>query len=217
MPFSARILRVTKTYIVSGTDTGIGKTAVAAMLTLALDALYWKSIQSGTEDGTDRQRVQALTALPDDRVLPERYILSQPLSPHRAAELDGIELDADPFPLPKADKTLIVEGVGGLMVPITRQKLQIDIFAAWNLPIILCARTGLGTINHTLLSIEALRKRNMPLHGLIFVGEDNPDNMRTIADFSGSRILGHMPHLDIIDRAALLRVFKKRFQIKDFA
>ena len=95
---------MTKTYIVSGTDTGIGKTAVAAMLTLALDALYWKPIQSGTEDGTDRQRVQALTALPDDRVLPERYIWSQPLAPHRAAELDGNELDADPFPLARPKK-----------------------------------------------------------------------------------------------------------------
>jgi dethiobiotin synthetase len=207
---------MTNAYIVTGTDTGIGKTIVAAMLTLALDARYWKPIQSGTEDGTDRQRVQTLTLLPDDRFVPEQYVLSQPLSPHRASEIDEIEIDTDCFPLPETEGTLIVEGAGGLMVPVTRQKLQIDIFAAWGAPLILCARTGLGTINHTLLSVEALRQRNMPLHGLIFVGDDNPDNMRTICDFSGARILGHVPHLDVIDRDALLRVFTERLRVKDF-
>jgi dethiobiotin synthetase len=207
---------MTNAYIVTGTDTGIGKTIVAAMLTLALDARYWKPIQSGTEDGTDRQRVQTLTLLPDDRFVPEQYVLSHPLSPHRASEIDEIEIDTDCFPLPETEGALIVEGAGGLMVPVTRQKLQIDIFAAWGAPLILCARTGLGTINHTLLSVEALRQRNMPLHGLIFVGDDNLDNMRTISDFSGVRILGHVPHLDVIDRDALLRVFTERLRVKDF-
>jgi dethiobiotin synthetase len=208
---------MSKAYIVTGTDTGIGKTTVAAMLVLALDAVYWKPIQSGTEEGTDRQRVQALTQLPDDRLLPERYVLSQPLSPHRAAELDGIEIEAEALVLPAFDRTLVIEGAGGLMVPVTRNKLQIDVFADWSLPIILCARTALGTINHTLLSIEALRGRHMRLHGLIFVGDDNPDNMRTIADFSGARILGHVPRLDRIGRAALLDVFSRGFRREDFA
>ena len=208
---------MSKAYIVTGTDTGIGKTTVAAMLVLALDAVYWKPIQSGTEEGTDRQRVQALTQLPDDRLLPERYVLSQPLSPHRAAELDGIEIKAEALVLPAFDRTLVIEGAGGLMVPVTRNKLQIDVFADWSLPIILCARTALGTINHTLLSIEALRGRHMRLHALIFVGDDNPDNMRTIADFSGARILGHVPRLDRIGRAALLDVFARGFRREDFA
>ena len=208
---------MSKAYIVTGTDTGIGKTTVAAMLVLALDAVYWKPIQSGTEEGTDRQRVQALTQLPDDRLLPERYVLSQPLSPHRAAELDGIEIKAEALVLPAFGRTLVIEGAGGLMVPVTRNKLQIDVFADWSLPIILCARTALGTINHTLLSIEALRGRHMRLHGLIFVGDDNPDNMRTIADFSGARILGHVPRLDRIGRAALLDVFARGFRREDFA
>jgi len=206
-----------KAYIVSGTDTGIGKTIVAAMLTLALDALYWKPIQSGTNDGTDRQRVQALTLLGDDRLLPERYVLSRPLSPHRAAELDGIEIEPEALVLPSLDRNLIVEGAGGLMVPITRRTLQIDVFAGWNAPVILCARTGLGTINHTLLSIEALHRRKMQLHGLIFIGKDNPDNIRTIAELSGGRILGHVPRLTRIDRAALLDVFSAGFKIEDFA
>jgi dethiobiotin synthetase len=205
-----------KGYIVSGTDTGIGKTTVAAMLLLALDALYWKPIQSGTQDGTDRQRVQALTQLPDDRLLPERYVLSQPLSPHRAAELDGVAIEPEALTAPATARTLIIEGAGGLMVPITRRRLQIDLFADWDLPVILCARTALGTINHTLLSIEASRSRGLQLHGLIFVGDDNSDNMRTIAEFSGARILGHLPRLQCIDRAALLDAFARGFRREDF-
>jgi dethiobiotin synthetase len=203
-------------FIVSGTDTGIGKTTVAAMLVLALDALYWKPIQSGTQDGTDTQRVRALTLLPDDRFLPERYVLLQPLSPHRAAELDGIAIEPEALMVPAAARTLIVEGAGGLMVPITRRVLQIDLFADWGLPIILCARTALGTINHTLLSIEALRSRRLQLHGLIFVGNDNADNVRTIAEFSGARVLGHVPQLQSIDRGALLDAFVRGFRREDF-
>ena len=102
------------------------------------------------------------------------------------------------------------------MVPITRRLLQIDLFAEWGLPIILCARTALGTINHTLLSIEALRSRRAQLHGLIFVGDDNPDNMRTIAEFSGARILVRLPWLRSIDRAALLDAFARGFRREDF-
>ena len=207
---------MSKAYIVAGTDTGIGKTTVAAMLTLALDGLYWKPIQSGTDDSTDRQRVQTLTRLPNDRLLPERYVLSRSLSPHRAAELDGVEIKAEALALPAFDMTLIIEGAGGLLVPITRHQLQIDVFANWGAPIILCARTALGTINHTLLSIEALRSRQMQLHGLIFVGDDNPDTMRTIAELSGARHLGLVPRLDRIDRGALLDAFARGFSREDF-
>ena len=102
------------------------------------------------------------------------------------------------------------------MVPITRRFLQIDLFADWGLPIILCARTALGTINHTLLSIEALRSRRLQLHGLIFVGNDNADNVRTIAEFSGARVLGHVPQLQSIDRGALLDAFVRGFRREDF-
>lgn len=207
---------MSKGFIVSGTDTGIGKTTVAAMLLLALDGLYWKPIQSGTQDGTDMQRVRALTLLPGDRFVPERYVLSQPLSPHRAAELDDVAIEPEALAVPAAARTLVIEGAGGLLVPITRRLLQIDLFADWRLPIILCARTALGTINHTLLSIEALRGRRLQLHGLIFVGDDNPDNMRTIAEFSGARILGHVPRLQSIDRAALLDAFARGFRREDF-
>jgi dethiobiotin synthetase len=207
---------MSKGYIVSGTDTGIGKTTVAAMLLLALDALYWKPLQSGTQDGTDRERVQALTHLPADRLLPERYVLSQPLSPHRAAELDGVAIDPKTLAVPAVERTLIIEGAGGLLVPITRQLLQIELFADWDLPVILCARTALGTINHTLLSIDALRSRRMRLHGVVFVGDDNPDNIRTIGEISGARVLGRLPRLEPLDRAALLGAFARGFRREDF-
>ena len=203
-------------YIVTGTDTGIGKTTVAAMLVLALEALYWKPIQSGTQDGTDAQRVQALTHLPADRLLPEHYVLSQPLSPHRAAELDGVAIDPKNLTVPAVERMLVIEGAGGLLVPITRQLLQIELFADWDLPVLLCARTALGTINHTLLSIEALRSRRLRLHGLIFVGDDNPDNMRTIAEISGARILGRLPRLESLERVALLEAFARGFRREDF-
>lgn len=207
---------MTKTFVVAGTDTGIGKTTVAAMLMLGLNGRYWKPIQSGTEDGTDSERVRTLTALADDRFVPESYVLSQPLSPHRAAEIDGIEIETARLALPETNGTLIVEAAGGLLVPVTRRTLQIEMFAAWGAPVVLCARTALGTINHTLLSIEALRNRSVALHGLVFVGDDNPDSIRTIAEFSDSRVLGRLPWLEIIDRAALLRVFAERFRLKDF-
>jgi dethiobiotin synthetase len=208
---------MTRTFIISGTDTGIGKTAAAAMLTLGLAAHYWKPIQSGTEDGTDTATVKTLTGLPDDRFLPEAYVLSAPLSPHRSAELDNVEIDVERLKLPKVDGPLIVEGAGGLMVPVTRRLLQIDLFKQWNAPVVLCARTGLGTINHTLLSVEALRVRNIPLHGLLFIGHDNPDNIRTIADLSGTRVLGRLPWYERLDAAALQRAFADHFRPEDFA
>ena len=206
-----------KTFIVSGTDTGIGKTAAAALLTLGLGAHYWKPIQSGIEDGTDTATVKALTGLPGDRFLPEAYVLNAPLSPHRSAELDGVEIDAERLSLPQIDGPLIVEGAGGLLVPVTRRLLQIDLFRGWGAPVILCARTGLGTINHTLLSIEALRTRAIPLHGLLFIGDGNPDNMRTIAELSHTRVLGRLPWLDRVDAASLGAVFAENFHREDFA
>ena len=207
---------MTKGFIITGTDTGIGKTVVAAMLTLALDANYWKPVQSGTQDGTDTLTVKALTGLPDDRFLAEAYVLTQPLSPHRSAELDGVTIDIADLSLPASDKLLIVEGAGGLMVPMTRQLKQIDLFGTWELPIILCARTGLGTINHTLLSIEALRWREMDLHGLIFIGDDNPDTIRTIAEMSGETVLGRLPMLDAPTPDALVHAFAEHFRTEDF-
>jgi dethiobiotin synthetase len=205
--------------VVSGTDTGLGKTVFAAMLTLALDGVYWKPVQSGTADGTDAKTVARLTGLPPGRILPERYVLSQPLSPHRSAELDGVEIDPDALVLPEPrpdGRPLVVEGAGGLLVPLTRRTLFIDVFARWGVPMVLCARTALGTINHTLLSVEALKARGIPLLGIAFIGEAMADSERTIVEFSGARRLGRLPWLDEISPDALLRAFAEHFAREDF-
>lgn len=202
--------------VVAGTDTGVGKTVFAAMLTLALDGCYWKPVQAGSQGETDTEQVRRLTGLVD-RCLPEAYRLSRPLSPHRAAELDGAVLDPARLSLPGTERPLIVELAGGLLVPLTRQTLQIDVLARWAVPAVLCARTSLGTINHTLLSVEALKRRGVPLLGVAFIGEAQPDSEQTIADFCGVRRLGRLPPLQRLAPAELRRAFKENFRREDFA
>jgi dethiobiotin synthetase len=200
--------------VVSGTDTGLGKTVFAAMLTAALDAVYWKPVQSGIEDGTDAKTVARLAGVPPERILPEAYVLSQPLSPHRSAELDGVQIDPETLQLPEPrpdGRTVVVEGAGGLMVPLTRRTLFIDVFRRWGAPVVLCARTALGTINHTLLSVEALKARGVPLLGIAFIGEAMPDSERTIVEFSGARRLGRLPWLEEISPDSLRQAFAEHF------
>jgi dethiobiotin synthetase len=206
----------TKGYIVTGTDTGMGKTVFASMLTLALKGTYWKPLQSGTKDGTDSQTARKLTGLSDEHFAAEAYVLSQPLSPHRAAELDNISIAIQKLKPPVSGSPLIIEGAGGLMVPITRDVLFIDLFKQWAMPVILCARTALGTINHTLLSVEALKKRSIPIHGVAFIGDDNPDNISTIAAFSGAKILGRLPSLERVEKSMLEKAFAENFERTDF-
>ncbi len=200
-------------FIVTGTDTGIGKTVFAAGLTAALGATYWKPIQSGLEDETDSQTVSRLTGRP---VLPEAYKLVTPVSPHYAAEIDGVTIDPARLTPPDLAGPLVIEGAGGLMVPVTRALLTIDVFAGWRLPVVLCARTALGTINHTLLSVEALKARGVPILGIAFVGEEKADSQRTIGDFSGVRVLGRLPHLGPLTGETLAAAFAVNFNLADF-
>lgn len=202
--------------IIAGTDTDVGKTVVAAMLTLALEAYYWKPVQCGVEGGVDTKAVQKMTGLPPERFVEERYILTEPLSPHRAAELDHVEIDLEQLALPEVNGPLLIEAAGGLMVPLTRKNLQINLFKKWDLPVILVARTGLGTINHTLLSLEALWNRKIPVHGIVFVGADHPDTIKTISEFSKVKILGRLPMLDSLNAESLTRAFEQNFRLKDF-
>jgi len=207
-----------KPLIITGTDTGIGKTVVAAMLTLALDGSYWKPIQSGTKDGTDAQRLAALTGLPAGRIVPERYILSEPVSPHRAAELDGTRIELAALALPRIPREnwLIIEGAGGVLVPLNRAVLQIDMFVRWGAPVVVVARTSLGTINHTLLTLEALRRRDIDVLGLVFVGDSVPDSERTITEFSSVKRLGRLPLLARLDANSLREAFAANFDRADF-
>ncbi|MCC6598696.1 MAG: ATP-dependent dethiobiotin synthetase BioD [Alphaproteobacteria bacterium] len=202
--------------VITGTDTDVGKTVVSAMLMLALGASYWKPVQCGLAGGVDTKAVQRMTQLPASRFLEERYILSEPLSPHRAAELDNVTIDIQALNPPQTDGALLIEGAGGLMVPMNRERLQIDVFKKWNLPVILVARTGLGTINHTLLSLEALAQRRIALHGIIFTGDENTDTIRTIREFSKVRVLGRLPVLDSLNPLTLSKAFEDNFVLKDF-
>lgn len=203
-------------FIVTGTDTGIGKTVMAAAYAGALGATYWKPIQCGLADGGDRERVRTLSGLPEDRLLPETYRFAMAASPHRAAEAEGVTVSVTNLQkLPEVAGPIVIEGAGGLMVPLTREALLIDLFAAWRLPVVLVARTALGTINHSLLSIEALNGRNIPILGIAFVGDEIPDTERTICEMGGVRRLGRLPHLDPLDRTSLSEAFAENFRLED--
>jgi dethiobiotin synthetase len=196
--------------LITGTDTGIGKTVFAAGLCALLGASYWKPIQSGLEEETDSQMVARLADIP------EAYRLNAPLSPHRSAELDGVEIDPNSLTIPRVDGPLIIEGAGGLMVPLTRDDLFIDVFARWQIPAVLCARTGLGTINHTLLSLEALRTRNIPVLGVAFIGGEMADTQKTIAEIGKVRILGRLPMLEALHSRSLLAAMHASFDPAQF-
>jgi dethiobiotin synthetase len=207
---------VTKRIVVTGTDTGIGKTVFAAALAGALDGYYWKPIQSGLDDETDSETARRLSNLPTERILPERYRLKTPASPHLAARIDAVEIDVEQLDLPSTTRPLIIEGAGGLLVPLTRGVTYIDVFARWRMPLVLCARTTLGTINHTLLSVEAIRTRGIPLLGVAFIGDDNNDSEDIIVALGRTRRLGRLPFLMPLTADSLRAAFSAGFDVKDF-
>ena len=204
--------------IITGTDTDVGKTVFAAALAGALRASYWKPIQAGLDANgdTDSRRVASLSSLPADRILPEAYALATPCSPHRAAEIDGLAIDPERLALPQISGPLVVEGAGGVLVPLTRSLTYADMFARWGHPVVLVARTALGTINHSLLSIEALRARRIVILGVAFVGDGNPDSEAIIADLGSVRRLGRLPRLAPLDAGILAAAFRANFDPADF-
>lgn len=191
--------------VICGTDTDVGKTVVSALLVQGLGARYWKPVQSGLDGGGDSGRLQTLLQLPAPRLLPEAYRLQTPVSPHWAAELEGISIDPTRLALPAVDGPLVVETAGGLLVPLRRDWLQIEQLAVWGRPVLLVARSGLGTLNHTLLSVEALRSRGIPLLGLVLNGPLHPDNPGTLASLAQTPVLAQLPPLEPLTAAALDR------------
>lgn len=203
-------------FVITGTDTGIGKTVFAAALAGALDGSYWKPIQSGLDDETDSEIVKRLSGLEPNRILPETWRLQTPVSPHLSAEIDCVLINSKTLQFPEIERPLIIEGAGGLFVPLTRHETYIDVFARWNQPIILCARTTLGTINHTLLSIEALRQRNIPIVGIAFIGDEFSDTQAVIKEMSGIPVLGRLPFLDDLNASTLRSAFETHFDLSHF-
>ncbi|WP_170464660.1 dethiobiotin synthase [Ruegeria arenilitoris] len=192
------------TVIVTGTDTGVGKTVFAAGLTAALGATYWKPVQSGLEDATDTETVESLSGA---TVLPEAYRLNMPASPHLSAEDMGLEIEPDRLALPQVEGPLVVEGAGGIMVPLNRKVFFLDVISQWQAPVVLVARTALGTINHTSLSLMALRRAGCNVVGVAFVGEAEPDVEETIVQMCQVTHLGRLPHIDPLSRETLSDAF----------
>ncbi|WP_166418639.1 dethiobiotin synthase [Cochlodiniinecator piscidefendens] len=192
------------TLVITGTDTGVGKTIFAAGLTAALGASYWKPVQAGLDEATDSEVVASLSQC---QVLPETYRLRRPASPHLSAENMGTEINLARLSLPRVDGPLIVEGAGGVMVPLTRDAFYLDLFAQWQAPVILVARTALGTINHTALSLAALRRAGCPVVGVVFNGAPEPDVEQTIVEMCAVRHLGRLSPIQNLTHASLLRAF----------
>lgn len=186
---------------VTGTDTGVGKTLTSACLVQAWKALYWKPLQSGLADEAgDTATVQALSGCAVEDCFAPAGAYQAPLSPLAAAQAEGAEIDPAGLilPLDQAERPLVVEGAGGLMVPATETLMMIDLAERWGLPVVLVARSGLGTLNHTLLSLEALRARGLAVAGVVFSGPLNPENSRTIQEKGRVRILAALPQQEEI-------------------
>lgn len=196
-------------FFVTGTDTDVGKTIISALLTLGLQGAYWKPIQSGTTPSTDTEAVRLLTQLDDSHFIPERFRLKHPLSPHAAAALEGKTIHLHDFVLPHTAKPhLIVEGAGGLMVPLNDRDFILDLIQVLRLPVCLVARSTLGTINHTLLSLEQLRRSNVPILGVILNGPKNPSNRDAIVRYGRVPILGEVEPLPELTPETLKQCFE---------
>ena len=208
---------MTQAIVVTATDTDVGKTVFAAGLARAIDGCYWKPVQAGLEGGTDSETVRRLSGLPANRIFPEAYRLATPASPHLAAAIDNVVIEPAILEPPSCDRRLVIEGAGGLLVPLAGGLLFADIFARWRFETVVVARTTLGTINHSLLTIEALRAREIPIIGIAFVGDANEESERTIVAVGRTKRLGRLPWLDPLDAASLTNAFSAAFDLRDFA
>ena len=193
-------------FFVTGTDTDVGKTLVSSWLLTQLDASYWKPVQAGVTPETDSSVVRRLAEIDPDRILPEAYVLPEAIAPHEAARRAGIAIDMAKFVPPVSDRLLVVEGAGGLMVPLTDTAYVIDLAAELHLPVILVARSTLGTINHTLLSLEAIRRRGLPLAGVVINGPETPHNRAAIERYGQVEVIAEIPWLDVVNRSTLLAI-----------
>lgn len=194
-----------KGIVVAGTGTGIGKTFIASILTEALEADYWKPVQAGNPEFTDTDFVKQHITNQKSFFHPEAYRLSAPMSPHAAAKIDGIEIVPDKLSIPETLNTIVIEPAGGLMVPLNDKQLNIDLLQQWNLPVILVSQNYLGSINHTLLSVELLKNRGINLLGIIFNGVRNPSTEEFILEYTGVDCLARISQENSINKAVVKR------------
>ncbi len=203
------MIKFPKEFFITGTDTGIGKTLVSAMLMSVLDATYWKPIQAGLDEETDSDFVIRVSEVNTSNIIPERYRLVTPMSPHGAADIDGISISLNDFILPEyKTEHLIVEGAGGLIVPINWDDTILDLIELLKLPVLLVARSSLGTLNHTLLSLEALRSRNLEVFGVVLSGDRHQSNKETIKHYAKVPVY-ELEVLEKINKNSLTQAFHK--------
>jgi dethiobiotin synthetase len=210
---------MTRRFFVTGTDTGVGKTVVSALLCAALNALYWKPIQTGTDEGTDREAVMHIAEIPESQTLPEAYTFPPPVSPNLAAARAGVKIKMEKLAIPEeaAKKSIVVEGAGGVLVPINAKQFMLDLIANLKLPVILAARSSLGTINHSLLSLAALESAGVSVRGVVLIGDPNRDNREAIEKYGHTKVVGEIPQLSALNRKSLLRTYETHFDARAFA
>ncbi len=201
---------------VTGTDTGVGKTLLSSLLVAALQRKYWKPIQTGACEVTDRQTVMQWAEVPEANTYPEAYMFEPPVSPHLAAEQQGIEIDFNQIRRPASASTLIVEGAGGLLVPINANHLMVDLIKHLAAPAVIATRTTLGTINHTLLTVASARHAGLDIRGVVMIGHENLENRRAIERYGNVPVIGSIPWLHRIDRPTFISVFKQHFDARAF-
>ena len=184
---------MSNSYFLTGIGTDVGKTVVSAILCELLQASYWKPIQAGDLQNSDSKKIQEWLNNTVE-IIPEAHLFSEALSPHVASKIDGVSINPAMLNLPKTAGNLIVEGAGGWLVPINESGITFaDLAEQWNIPIILVSRHYLGSINHTLLTIESIKARKMTIHGIIYVGEPLPDTCEIIEKISGVKTLFSVP------------------------
>lgn len=182
-----------------GTDSG--KTVASAVIAQALGAAYWKPVQSGLP--RDAETVASLVSHPGFEVLPSAYELQMPASPHASAAAEGVEIRLENIVRPQTNKPLVIEGAGGVLVPLNRRHFVIDIALKLQVPVVLVSNLYLGNINHTLLTYEALKARRLPVLGIIFNGAPNPDSEDIILHHTGYKKLLHILPEEKIDKACI--------------
>ena len=207
-------MRFPEKIFITGTDTGICKTVVAAVLMAGLDGEYWKPIQSGIEEITDTLWVKEKTNLSESRFHGETYRLKAAVSPHASAAREGIHIDLKAFQVPRMrspSRRLIIEGAGGIMVPLNECHLMLDLIKQLNFPVLLVASNRLGTINHTLLSVDKLRACNVPILGVVLNGVRNEVNRRAIEKYGNIDVLAELEPLTEINYETLKAAFQRDF------
>ncbi len=193
---------------VTGIGTNVGKTVVSGILTRTLNADYWKPVQAGDLDNTDTMKVKKWVNKADCTFHPERYRLSQPMSPHAAAEIDNINICLEDFTLPSTEKVLVIEGAGGVLVPLNTQVLIVDLIAYLEVGVVIVSRHYLGSINHTLLTIAELNRRQIAIIGIVFNGEQNTASESIILSQTGLPLLFRLDEEPLISSAVIEKYSK---------